>query len=85
MNMFDLLTEQLLLESDKRWIQKAIKRPGDLKRKAKAAGAITQKGTIDVNWLKEKAKSKDKKLAAQARLALKLRAMSKKKKKKKSK
>lgn len=72
-----------ILFEDKRWIQKAIKRPGDLREKARKEGAITQKGTIDINWLRKKAKSKVKKLAAQARLALRLRKLSKKKKKKK--
>lgn len=74
-----------ILFEDKKWIQKAIKRPGNLREKARKEGAITQKGTIDVNWLKKKAKSKVKKLAAQARLALKLRKLSKRKKNRKKK
>lgn len=59
-----------------RWIQKAVKRPGDLKRRAKAAGALKKDGTIKVAWLREKAKGNDR-TARQARLALTLRKLGK--------
>ena len=41
----------------KKWIQGAIKHPGALKAKAKAAGALTSKGTIEPSWLSKKAHS----------------------------
>lgn len=37
------------------WITRAIKRPGDLTRKAKAAGAITRSGKISIPWAKKMA------------------------------
>jgi hypothetical protein len=35
----------------KKWIQKAIKKPGSLKRIAKKAGKLTKKGTIKTGYL----------------------------------
>jgi len=48
------LAEQLTKLSTRFWIQQAIKRPGSLRAWAKREGALTSKGTIDVNWLYEK-------------------------------
>ena len=48
------LAEQLIKLSDRFWIQQAIKHPGSLRAWAKREGAITERGTIDVNWLREK-------------------------------
>jgi hypothetical protein len=39
------------------WIAGAIKKPGALTAKAKAAGALTKKGTIDKAFLNKKSKS----------------------------
>ncbi|MEA3400819.1 MAG: hypothetical protein U9R79_06170 [Armatimonadota bacterium] len=46
-------------DDDGKWIAGAIKRPGALTEKAKAAGAITEDGTISVEWLKEKCYGED--------------------------
>ena len=62
-----------------KWIQSAIKRPGALRAKAKKAGAITAKGTIDQDWLNQQAKGSGT-TARQARLAKTLGKLSKKKK-----
>jgi len=59
-----------------RWIQKAVKRPGDLTKKAKAAGALRKDGTIKLAWLRAQAKGNDR-TARQARLALTLRKLGK--------
>lgn len=58
----------------KNWIQDAVKKPGALKSKAKAAGAIAKDGDIKANWLAKKAASKpkteaEKKTKKQAKLA----------------
>ncbi len=66
----------------KKWIKKAIKRPGALTAKAKRAGGLTQAGTIKVSWLRAKAKGKDQ-TARQARLALTMRKMKKGKRRRK--
>jgi len=58
----------------KNWIKGAISSPGSLRKTAKAAGAITKKGTISSEWLKKKAKGKDK-TAKRARLALTLKKL----------
>lgn len=58
----------------KKWIQEAIKKPRSLRALAKREGAITKKGTISVEWLKEKAKGSGK-TARRARLALTLRKL----------
>jgi len=52
-----------------RWIQKIHLRKGVLREAARRAGAITPKGTIDINWLREMAK-KGGKIGRRARLAL---------------
>jgi hypothetical protein len=56
------------------WITGAIKRPGALKAKAKAAGAVSKSGKIKSQWLAAKANSTSHTAAAdrtrrQARLA----------------
>lgn len=58
------------------WIQNAIKRPGALRAKAKRAGAITKRGTIDRDWLEEQAGKKGR-TGKQARLAITLRGLPK--------
>jgi len=58
----------------RKWIQKAIKKPGALTESARRAGALKADGTIKVSWLKEKAKSGGK-IGSRARLALTLRKM----------
>jgi len=52
-----------------KWIQKIHLKKGALRAAAQRAGAITPKGTIDVNWLKAIAK-KGGKIGRRARLAL---------------
>jgi hypothetical protein len=59
------------------WIQGAIKRPGALTKKAKKAGAVTKKGTIEADWLNDQAK-KSGKTGQQARLAKTLKKLSRK-------
>jgi hypothetical protein len=54
-----------------RWIQKAVERPGSLRRAAERAGALTRRGTIRVSWLKEMANRGDRR----AGLALTLRKL----------
>ena len=49
-----------------KWIQKAIKRPGALRAKAKKAGAL--KDGINPGWLEKSSKSKGR-TGGQARLA----------------
>lgn len=56
-----------------RWIQGAIRNPGALRATATRAGAITQRGTIDVGWLHKMAAGTGK-TAQRARLALTLRS-----------
>ena len=67
----------------KKWIQKAIKRPGVLRAIAKRAGALNPDGTIKISWLRQKAKQGNSRIAREARLALTLRKLRKKRKKKK--
>ena len=43
---------------DKKWISKAIKRPGALKAKAKAAGKLAKDGDIEKSWIDKVAKYK---------------------------
>ncbi len=64
--------------ADDKWIQKAIKNPNALHKKAEKAGALTKSGTIKVSWLQEQAKKGNTETAQQARLALTLRKMKKK-------
>jgi hypothetical protein len=52
----------------KKWIQKAIKKPGSLKRIAKKAGKLTKKGTIKTGYLEELAERSGK-IGQKARLA----------------
>ena len=49
-------TKLTKMKSGGSWIKGAIKKPGSLRATAKAAGAITSKGTIKKSWLNEKAK-----------------------------
>lgn len=41
-----------------KWIQKAVKRPGALTKKAKAAGKLTKKGDIKNSWIDKVAANK---------------------------
>lgn len=61
----------------KKWIKKAIKKPGALRKQLK----IKKGKTIPIKTLRKAARSKNKKLARRARLALTLRKLRKKKKK----
>ena len=54
---------------NKNWIQSAIKRKGALRKKAAKEGAITQKGTINKQWLKKQTHSSNERLQREARLA----------------
>jgi len=65
----------------RKWIQKAIKKPGALRATAKRAGAL--KDGISVSWLKKQAEKGSTKTAKRARLALTLRKLRKKRRKKK--
>ena len=58
----------------KKWLSKAIKRPGALKAAARRAGALKADGTIKVSWLRQQAKAKGRR-GQQARLALTMREM----------
>ncbi|MEM3906329.1 MAG: hypothetical protein QXZ17_05610 [Nitrososphaerota archaeon] len=61
----------------KRWIQRAIKRPGALRAYVKrhyGSRGFTEKGTIKVSILRKLAKRRDK-VGARARLALTLRRL----------
>ncbi len=71
-----------MAKKTKRWIQKAIKKPGALRAAAKRAGAIGKGGKIKVSWLRKAAK-KGGVTGRRARLALTLRKLSKRKKKRK--
>jgi len=64
----------------KKWIQKAIKKPGSLRATAKRAGAVSRKGVINKAWLKKQA-SKSGTTGRRARLAITLGKMRKSKKK----
>jgi len=57
------------MKRKKKWIQKSVKKPGALRRLAIREKAITQKGTIALRWLKDKATS-DGKVGKRAKLAL---------------
>lgn len=57
-------------KTKKRWIQRAIKRPGRLRELARKEGALKKDGTISMEWLQQKAKSDNKSLAQAARLAI---------------
>ncbi len=48
--------EDLIKLSTRFWIQQAIQRPGSLRAWAKRVGALTSRGTIDVNRLREEKK-----------------------------
>jgi len=63
-------------KTQERWVQKAIKNPGSLRKIAKEAGAMDVDGNIKVAWLREKAKGNDK-VAQKARLALTMRGWKK--------
>ena len=64
-------------QEKKKFIQKAIKRPGALRAKAKTAGAITKEGTIKKSFIVSKAKKKGR-TGSQARLAITLAKLRKK-------
>lgn len=59
----------------KKWIQKAIKRPGALRAKAKADGGLDKKGKIKESFLNKEAKSKNPRTRKQANLAKTLKKM----------
>jgi hypothetical protein len=56
------------------WIQRAIRRPGSLRRAAVRAGALTKTGNIRVAWLRARAARGDRRAA----LALTLRRLGRK-------
>lgn len=64
----------------RKWIQAAIKRPGTLRKKAQAAGAVTEKGTISPEWLAKASRQKGT-TGRQARLAVTLKRMNRRRKK----
>lgn len=56
-SMTDLLENALSTLPEEKWMQKAFGNPktkGTLRKAAASAGAITDKGTIDRNWLRKK-------------------------------
>ena len=58
-------------KSKKKWIQSAIKRPGALRKYAKAHGGLTAEGRIKRSWAESLASSlskKEKKTAEESRL-----------------
>lgn len=63
----------------KDFIQKAIKRPGALRAKAKRAGGLTKSGTIKKSYLSKAAKSTNPQTRKQAQLAKTLSKLRKKK------
>ncbi len=63
------------------WIAQAIKAPGALRAQARREGALTKKGTISADWLREKARQGGK-VGRRARLALTLRKLAKRRKRK---
>ena len=69
------------MASDRFWIQKAIKRPGALTKKAKAAGMTLSEYIRHVLRKGSKASTRTKR---QARLALTLRKLAKRRKKKRA-
>lgn len=56
-----------------KWVQRAIKNPGALRRQAKAEGALDGDGNIKVSWLKQKSRLGGK-VGQRARLALTMRS-----------
>ena len=58
-------------KKDKDWIQKAIKRPGALRKKA----GVKEDENIPVRWLRKAIKSDDPRTRKQAQLAFTLRNM----------
>lgn len=68
-------------KSGGKWIQSAIKNPGALRQQARKEGAITKQGTIEADWLREKAHGSGT-TARRARLALTLKKMPKRGRKK---
>lgn len=66
----------------RRWIQKAIRKPGSLRAAAKRAGALNKDGTIKVSWLRQQAK-KSGTMGKRARLALTLRKLRRRKRRSK--
>jgi len=62
-----------------RWIQRAIKAPGSLRKQAAKEGAITKQGTISSTWLQKKASGSGT-TARRARLAMTLRKLARRKK-----
>lgn len=60
------------------WIQDAVKRPGAMTARAKAAGALTANGDINTQWLNEQTKRPGRP-GQQARFAKTMRGMNKKK------
>ena len=73
------LTGNKKAKKDKKWIQKAIKRPGALRKKA----GVKKGENIPVRWLRKMAaQSKDKKTQKQAQFALNVRNLKKDKNKK---
>lgn len=67
-------------KKNKKWIQKAIKNPGALKKQAEKEDAVTKAGKIKKKWLKKMAEKGNTKTAKRARLALTLEKLRKKKK-----
>ena len=53
-------------KKDKNWIQKAVKRPGALRKKA----GVKKGEKIPIRWLRKAASSKDPRTRKQAQLAL---------------
>ena len=68
-----------MAQDNKKWIQKAIKKPGALRATAKRHGAL--KNGIDPKWLEKASKGEgvSKKTAQRARFAKTLKGMGKKK------
>lgn len=71
------------MATKKKWIQGAIKHPGALTKKAKAAGKLNKKGDIKDSWIDKVASNKKDKYSAktekQAELAKTLKKMRRKK------
>ncbi len=76
-------TKKPAKKSDGNWIQKAIKKPGSLTKKAKKAGELTKKGDIKDSWIDKVAANKkdkySKKTEKQAELAKTFRGLRRKK------
>jgi hypothetical protein len=52
-----------------KWMGKVKPKKGALRKKAKKAGAITKRGTIEPDWLEKQTHSKNRKTRKQAILA----------------